>query len=433
MLAMSARANDALAATSSSECPRTLFVGGLPISPAATDADLAHHFGQFGVVESSPVVLHRGNERSRGFGFVTFTTAHAALSALEMSAHEIGGHALVLRPAESHNPEWKRPVRVRRRRRQLSPGVIWLENFFDEDEQRALADVALAAGHRDSCQVEPSETGFLSKDRDGCDFYTPSYVDGVGGVPRELKLSMCCLGRHWDVQRGAYAPTRTDCDEQPVAAIPPALLEAAQRVLDAVRDVLVDDAGGDADAAAWACADFDIGIVNLYDRAGRLGLHQDCDESDEAIAAGKPVVSLSFGDTALFEYIEGAALAAHLRERARRRSERPVDGADDAHDAHDAHDGGGGGDGERERCGKEGREQGGDRDGHDEEHIRAAELERLTRRTVKLGSGDALVFGGASRLVYHGVSKIIPHSCRVRPWNSYGIKRGRLNCTLRQY
>jgi len=126
--------------------------------------------------------------------------------------------------------------------------------------------------------------------------------------------------------------------------------------------------------------------VNLYDRAGKLGLHQDCDESEASIAAGRAVVSLSFGDTALFEYIEPSTLSAHM-------AGRPSDAG----------------------------------------RLGAAELDALPRKTVKLGSGDVLAFGGEARLIYHAVSKILPHSCKVRPWISFGVKRGRLNLTLREY
>ena len=46
--------------------------------------------------------------------------------------------------------------------------------------------------------------------------------------------------------------------------------------------------------------DADLCILNDYDAEGRMGLHQDKDESDRSIAAGLPVVSLSLGDTARF-------------------------------------------------------------------------------------------------------------------------------------
>jgi len=44
----------------------------------------------------------------------------------------------------------------------------------------------------------------------------------------------------------------------------------------------------------------DICLINLYGPEGRMGLHQDKDESASSIEAGYPVVSLSLGDTARF-------------------------------------------------------------------------------------------------------------------------------------
>ena len=46
--------------------------------------------------------------------------------------------------------------------------------------------------------------------------------------------------------------------------------------------------------------DADLCILNYYDADGRMGLHQDKDETDRSIAAGLPVVSISLGDTARF-------------------------------------------------------------------------------------------------------------------------------------
>jgi DNA alkylation damage repair protein AlkB len=44
----------------------------------------------------------------------------------------------------------------------------------------------------------------------------------------------------------------------------------------------------------------DICLINFYESDGRMGLHQDKDESLPSIEVGYPVVSLSIGDTARF-------------------------------------------------------------------------------------------------------------------------------------
>ncbi|GJS06960.1 oxoglutarate/iron-dependent dioxygenase [Tanacetum coccineum] len=46
----------------------------------------------------------------------------------------------------------------------------------------------------------------------------------------------------------------------------------------------------------------DICIVNFYETADRLGLHQDHDESADSLDKGLPVVSISIGDSAQFAY-----------------------------------------------------------------------------------------------------------------------------------
>ena len=46
--------------------------------------------------------------------------------------------------------------------------------------------------------------------------------------------------------------------------------------------------------------DADLCILNQYNQDGRMGLHQDKDESERSLAAGVPVVSVSIGDTARF-------------------------------------------------------------------------------------------------------------------------------------
>jgi DNA alkylation damage repair protein AlkB len=48
--------------------------------------------------------------------------------------------------------------------------------------------------------------------------------------------------------------------------------------------------------------DADLCILNYYEGDGRMGLHQDKDETAASLAAGIPVVSISLGDTARFQF-----------------------------------------------------------------------------------------------------------------------------------
>jgi alkylated DNA repair protein (DNA oxidative demethylase) len=111
----------------------------------------------------------------------------------------------------------------------------------------------------------------------------PGYVPVVRGGGR-MHVRMLCLGRHWNGQAYRYEPSRTDYDQRDVPPLPTAL-----------RDL-----GRDIAALAGMSLDPDLCILNEYDHEGRMGLHQDKDESRESIAAGAPVVSVSLGDSARF-------------------------------------------------------------------------------------------------------------------------------------
>lgn len=59
--------------------PRTLYVGGLP---PETDSDaLRTMFSEFGELSAARVVMRSATGRCRGFGYVTFKTARAAIVA----------------------------------------------------------------------------------------------------------------------------------------------------------------------------------------------------------------------------------------------------------------------------------------------------------------------------------------------------------------
>ena len=171
----------------------------------------------------------------------------------------------------------------------------------------------------------------------------PGYVPVVRGGGR-MHVRMLCLGRHWNGQKYAYEPVRSDYDNREVPPMPDDLRDLASRAAEAAEMQL----------------DPDVAILNLYEDDGRMGLHQDKDESAASLESGAPVVSISVGDTARF-------LFGGLRRR------DPVD-------------------------------------------------------VHWLESGDAFVFGGASRLRYHGVSGIIARSAPAELGMS-----GRYNLTFRRY
>jgi alkylated DNA repair protein (DNA oxidative demethylase) len=113
----------------------------------------------------------------------------------------------------------------------------------------------------------------------------PGYVPVVRGGGT-MHVRMLCLGRHWNGKTYRYETNRSDFDNLPAPPLPADFAELAREI---------------ADAAGMALA-ADLCILNYYDADGRMGLHQDKDESEPSIAAGLPVVSISLGDIARFMF-----------------------------------------------------------------------------------------------------------------------------------
>jgi DNA alkylation damage repair protein AlkB len=143
----------------------------------------------------------------------------------------------------------------------VADGAVWLRNWLSLETQVRLVD---------RCRA------LLDGPAGG---YTPT-VRGGG----KMHVQMMCLGRHWNPLTYAYESTRADHDNLPVAPVPDDWVELASA---AARE------------AGFVVAP-DICLINFYQGDGRMGLHQDKDESAESISAGLPVVSLSIGDTARF-------------------------------------------------------------------------------------------------------------------------------------
>jgi len=143
----------------------------------------------------------------------------------------------------------------------MDQGTAWLKHYVPLDEQQAL----------------------VARCRALLDGPAGGYVPTVRGGGK-MHVRMMCLGRHWNPLTYKYEATRSDFDGAPVAPVPEAFLALAQR------------------AAEHAGFTFrpDTCLINWYGPEGRMGLHQDKDESPASIAAGCPVVSISLGDTARF-------------------------------------------------------------------------------------------------------------------------------------
>jgi alkylated DNA repair protein (DNA oxidative demethylase) len=144
---------------------------------------------------------------------------------------------------------------------EIAPGAHHFPRYLDLARQRALVDHCRAL----------------------VDGAVPAYVPIVRGGGR-MHVRMLCLGRHWNGRTYAYEPTRSDFDHLPAPPLPPSFEALAAELA----------------TAAGMSLRADLCILNYYDADGRMGLHQDKDESAESIAAGLPVVSVSLGDTARF-------------------------------------------------------------------------------------------------------------------------------------
>jgi len=144
---------------------------------------------------------------------------------------------------------------------EIGPGAVHLERCLSLDDQRAL----------------------VSQCRALVDGAVPAYVPVVRGGGR-MHVRMLCLGRHWNGKTYTYEATRSDFDNLPAPPLPDNFKRLA-------RDLA---------HAAGMAIDADLCILNYYDADGRMGLHQDKDESEPSLAAGVPVVSVSLGDTARF-------------------------------------------------------------------------------------------------------------------------------------
>ena len=146
---------------------------------------------------------------------------------------------------------------------ELAPGAFHLPQYLPIERQHALVERCLAL-----LDGEP-----------------PAYVPVVRGGGA-MHVRMLCLGRHWNGKAYQYEASRSDFDGKPAPLLPDEFRALANAIA----------------AAAGMTLDADLCILNYYDADGRMGVHQDKDETERSIAAGLPVVSVSLGDTARFVF-----------------------------------------------------------------------------------------------------------------------------------
>lgn len=101
---------------------------------------------------------------------------------------------------------------------------------------------------------------------------------------KTMSVRSVCLGWHWLPYR--YTRHAEDTDGAPVTPLPDWLAALGRQA--------VAEAYGEEEAVGY---EPDAALVNYYDEAAKMGLHQDLEERSPA-----PVVSLSIGNTCLFRF-----------------------------------------------------------------------------------------------------------------------------------
>lgn len=76
-----------------------IYVGNLPYHIG--ENDLHNHFSRFGVIETIKIVRNFRTGCSKGYAFVTYTSAKQAVKALSAHGKDLQGRSLVVRIAKS--------------------------------------------------------------------------------------------------------------------------------------------------------------------------------------------------------------------------------------------------------------------------------------------------------------------------------------------
>eukprot|EP00249_Psilotum_nudum_P020410 c27689_g1_i1 orf=352-2367(-) len=131
-------------------------------------------------------------------------------------------------------------------------------------------------------------------------FYQPAY-----GNENRMHLLMMCLGKHWNPIAKSYESRRTSFDNAPAQPVPSIFVSMVSRALTTAQDALQDECKKlNMTDKRELLPDMqpEVCIVNFYGHSGKLGMHQDKNESPESLRKGIPVVSFSIGDSAEFLY-----------------------------------------------------------------------------------------------------------------------------------
>ncbi|KAK9060233.1 hypothetical protein SSX86_020937 [Deinandra increscens subsp. villosa] len=151
----------------------------------------------------------------------------------------------------------------------LGSGMILLKNYINIKGQVGIVNTI------QRCAVGPGR------------FYEPRNQYGD-----KLRLHMTTFGRNWDPVTRYEKRCRSDDESAGPPPIPYSFIYLAET---AIKDAQTYMNG-------LPSMHPDICVANFYYTCGRLGIHQDRDESSESLESGLPVVSISVGYTGEFWY-----------------------------------------------------------------------------------------------------------------------------------
>ncbi|WP_211977700.1 alpha-ketoglutarate-dependent dioxygenase AlkB [Brevibacterium sp. W7.2] len=160
--------------------------------------------------------------------------------------------------------------------RVIAPGAVWLPGFLDDAGQAWIAR-----------QYARWRTGPV-----------PPHSTTIMGHP----MSVTTIGLGWHWRPGRYDREAVDVNRERVPPFPDWMTRLGRQILTAAAEAVDADPDHPTGAAgAWgfdpAHYSPDVALINYYDEAAKMGMHQDKDEHDPA-----PVVSLSLGDTCTFRF-----------------------------------------------------------------------------------------------------------------------------------
>ncbi|XP_065129133.2 heterogeneous nuclear ribonucleoprotein A0, like [Paramisgurnus dabryanus] len=121
-----------------------LFVGGLNVQ--TTDDGLRNHFEQYGVLTDCVVVMNQQLQRSRCFGFVTYSSVEEADAAIAARPHVVDGNTVDLKRAVARE-DAVRPEALAKVKK------IFVGGLKDDIEEEHLSDYFSQFGAVEKAQV----------------------------------------------------------------------------------------------------------------------------------------------------------------------------------------------------------------------------------------------------------------------------------------